>query len=446
MTEIIQFEDKHLAHFAYAVISGDEMAVIDPARDPQPYYDLAKKYGATIKAVIETHPHADFISSHKEIQAHTGATIYVSKLLGAEYTHQFFDEGDTIQIGKVSLHAINTPGHSPDSICILLVNEQGKKEAVFTGDTLFIGDCGRPDLRETAGAITSERKELAANMYHSLRDKLMVLPDDVIVYPAHGAGSLCGKGLSKANSSTIGQEKATNWSLQPASEQDFINELLDNQPFVPKYFVHSVELNKKGAPNVADALNKIVVSEELPAGISDALIIDTRDESIFKKGHLPGAINLMDDTKFETWLGSVVSPGEKFYLVADTRQRTNELLQRISKIGYEGQVLKAFASGQAGDVTEDKIDLEAFQRTPDDYTIVDIRNRSEVKNKKVFDNAIEIPLPELRERVLEIPSGKPVVVHCAGGYRSAAGAAIIKQALQGDNVPVYDLSYDIKKF
>jgi glyoxylase-like metal-dependent hydrolase (beta-lactamase superfamily II) len=245
--EIVQFNDKNLAHFSYAIISQGKMALIDPARDPQPYYELAKQHDAKIVAVIETHPHADFVSSHFEIHQSTGAIIYVSKLLGADYPHQTFDDGDMISLGNIKLKALNTPGHSPDSICILAVNENGKEEVVFTGDTLFIGDCGRPDLRETAGAITTAREDLAKQMYHSLRDKLMTLPDSVIVYPAHGAGSLCGKGLSEKESSTIGIEKASNWCLQNDTEDNFVKELLADQPFVPKYFTYEVELNKKGA-------------------------------------------------------------------------------------------------------------------------------------------------------------------------------------------------------
>lgn len=257
--EIIQFEDKNLAHYSYAVISNKEIALIDPARNPQPYYDLAIQHDAKIIAVIETHPHADFVSSHLEIHESTGAIIYVSKLLGAEYDHRAFDENDEISLGNITLKALNTPGHSPDSICIIAINENGKEQAVFTGDTLFIGDCGRPDLRETAGAITTAREELARQMYHSLRDKLMNLGDDVLVYPAHGAGSLCGKGLSAKNSSTIGFEKAYNWCLQKLTEEEFVKELLTDQPFVPKYFTYNVALNKKGAGSFSSGIAAIKI-------------------------------------------------------------------------------------------------------------------------------------------------------------------------------------------
>lgn len=271
--EIKQFEDKNLAHYSYAIHSNGEIALIDPARDPQPYYDFAKQRHAKITAVIETHPHADFVSSHLEIHETTRATIYVSKLLGAEYAHHFFDDGDTISLGKSTLKALNTPGHSPDSISIVALDENGMEQAVFTGDTLFIGDCGRPDLREQAGAITSPRTELAKQMYHSLRDKLITLPDSVMVYPAHGAGSLCGKGLSEQSSSTIGAEKMSNWSLQPMSETDFVQKLLTDQPFIPKYFPFDVGINKKGAESYQKVFQKCSTKNLLLALIAQVRLI-----------------------------------------------------------------------------------------------------------------------------------------------------------------------------
>lgn len=442
--EIKQFEDKNLAHYSYAILSGGAVALIDPARDPQPYYDFAKANNAVITTVIETHPHADFVSSHIEIHKTTGATIYVSKLLGAEYEHETFDEGDAIVLGNITLKALNTPGHSPDSISIVAVDEQGKEHAVFTGDTLFIGDCGRPDLRETAGAITATRESLARQMYYSLRNKLMVLPGDVAVYPAHGAGSLCGKGLSTANRSTIGAEKISNWSLQEMTEKEFISSLLSNQPFIPKYFTFDVGINKKGADNYLQSVVGVPfesMEQNLKPGV---LIIDTRPQQQFKNGHYKNAINLMDDTKFETWLGSIVNPGEQFYLVGNNEQSLKELVGRIAKIGYEKQVLAAWVIKKGFSVmmpfSENELKLH-----PHFYTIVDVRNESEVNTKKVFENAINIPLPTLRERVNEIPLDKPVVVHCAAGYRSAAGSSIIKSQLNSA-VPVYDLSEAIKNY
>jgi glyoxylase-like metal-dependent hydrolase (beta-lactamase superfamily II)/rhodanese-related sulfurtransferase len=448
--EIKQFEDKNLAHYSYAIVSNGEVALIDPARNPQPYYDFTKQNNAKITAVVETHPHADFVSSHLEINNTTGATIYVSKLLGAEYPHQTFDDGDAIVLGNITLKALNTPGHSPDSISIVAIDENGKENAVFTGDTLFIGDCGRPDLREQAGAITATREELAKQMFHSLRNKLMTLPDDVFIYPAHGAGSLCGKGLSDQNSSTIGAEKIGNWSLQNLSEQAFVKELLSDQPFIPKYFPFDVGINKKGADAYATSILKVqqretITSEEFANLLNpDILIIDTRPQELFKKSHLKNATNLMNDTKFETWLGSIVNPDEPFYLIAENVMVLNQLIERTSKIGYEKQIVLAFVMDY-GNTEMNVFDSDNLKDNEDAFTIVDIRNHSEVKNNKIFANAIHIPLHELRERTNEIPVHKPIVVHCAGGYRSAAGSSIIKSKLNG-TLQVYDLSEAVKQF
>ena len=441
--EVIQFEDKSLAHYSYSVISNGEMAVIDPSRNPQPYYDLAQEHDAKIIAIIETHPHADFVSSHLEIYKTTGAPIYVSKLLGADYEHKFFDNGDVIKIGATSLKALNTPGHSPDSICIVAINEEGKEEAVFTGDTLFIGDCGRPDLRESAGALVASRNDLAKKMYHSLRDQLMTLPDNVLVYPAHGAGSLCGRGLSEKNSSTIGIEKASNWCLQPFSEQDFVEELLKDQPFIPRYFAYDVELNKKGAPNYAEAITQVMISEEMPSVLKDYVIIDLRDKSDFKKGFIKNSINLMDDFRFETWLGSIVAPGEKFYLTGGSKKQLQSLIGRVAKIGYESQIEMAFVLKEVNGETIQPFNADQFRQSPDSFTILDVRNPSEVKEQVYFLPSINIPLYELRERGNEIPTDKPVVVHCVGGYRSAAAVSILKNILK-NKTGVFDMGEAVK--
>lgn len=446
--EVKQFQDKNLAHYSYAIVSHGEVALIDPSRNPQPYYDFAKEHHAKITTIIETHPHADFVSSHLEIYKATGATIYVSELLGAEYPHQTFDDDDAIILGHITLKALDTPGHSPDSISILLIDENDKERAIFSGDTLFIGDCGRPDLREQAGSITMTRKDLAIKMYYSLRQKYLPLPDDVLLYPAHGAGSLCGKGLSQQNTSNMGAEKMNNWSLQQMSEEEFVAQLLADQPFVPKYFPYEVGLNKKGADNFAESISKVekikaenVETKKLDASI---VIIDSRPQQQFKKGHLKNAINLMKDNSFETWLGSIVEPGEKFYLVAEDETVLNELIARIAKIGYEGQIKLAIA-GDIGDIVTANFDSTELRENEEAFTIVDIRNPSEIKSKKIFEHTIEIPLYELRERINEIPLNKPIVVHCEAGFRSAAGSSIIKSKVNG-TAQVFDLSEAVKTF
>ena len=447
---IKQFEDKNLSHYSYAIISDSakKIILIDPSRNPQQYLKYAKENDAQITGVIETHPHADFVSSHLELHQSTGATIYASELAGALYPHQTFDEGQSIQLGKIKLSALNTPGHSPDSISILLEHE-GKQKAVFTGDTLFIGDCGRPDLREGAGKIQTTRLELAKQMYHSLRDKLMKLEDDVIIYPAHGAGTLCGKNLSEESSSTIAEEKKTNWSLQEATEEEFVKNLLADQPFVPLYFPFDVELNRKGAACLKESIARIKIGgtadEKTISALDKSLwVIDTRKENEFKNGHLPHSVNLMEDGKFETWLGSIIKPDEKFYLASQSKEQLQTMLERAAAIGYESQVAEAFVI-EDGNMQQEKINVDEFKKHEDDYTIVDVRNTLEVKEGKIFKNSISIPLAEVRNRVNEIPTDKPIVVHCAGGYRSAAASSLIHSKLNG-SVKVFDLGEAIKQF
>lgn len=441
---IQQFYDEGLAHASYAILSAGKVALVDPGRNPQPYYDFAEAHHAKIVAVIETHPHADFVSSHLEFHQNEGATVYISKLVGAEYPHTGFDEGQSFEMGKVSFHALHTPGHSPDSISILLKDENGKDHALFSGDTLFIGDVGRPDLREKAGNMTAQREELAKMMYYTVQDKLKPLADDVIVYPAHGAGSLCGKNLSDARQSTIGEQRASNWAFGDLDEKTFVKGLLEGQPYIPKYFGYDVDLNKKGAPAFQRSISQVSIWPEgskLPEG---AVIIDSREQDKFRKGHLPGAINIMNGGKFETWLGSIVGPEEKFFLIADSAAELEILIFKAAKIGYEQLIKGAVVNPESMTETENTFDIEAFKSNPDAYTIVDIRSKDEHKNAPIFEQSINIPLHELRERTGEIPTQKPVVVHCAGGYRSAAGSSIVAGALK--NAEVLDFSEAIKDF
>jgi hydroxyacylglutathione hydrolase len=441
--QIQQFYDKGLAHASYVVRAGRQMAVIDPGRDPQPYYDFADEHDAEIIAIIETHSHADFVSSHLEIARETDATIYCSKLVAAKYPHRNFDDGDRIKLGNVELHAINTPGHSPDSISVLLIDEAAQTRAVFTGDTLFVGDVGRPDLREEAAAGGHTREELAAQLYQSTRQKLMALPGTTRVYPAHGPGSLCGKTTSPELDSTIAKELATNYALQPMTEQEFIKVLLEDQPFIPKYFSHGVRLNMQGAPNFEDSVRAVPRLNSGAALTPGVLLIDTRPAAKFRASHLPGAINLMDGPKFETWLGSVVGPTEKFYLLADTQIQLDAVIRKAAKIGYESNIIGALLAPTTMPNTSPTVDVALVREHPEEFTVVDIRNRNEAQTP-LFEEALLIPLPELRERVGEIPTDKPVLVHCAGGYRSAAGTSIIQNALL--HTPVLDLSEAVTEF
>ncbi|GAB2476774.1 MBL fold metallo-hydrolase [Algoriphagus taiwanensis] len=441
---IKQFYDEGLAHASYAILSEGKVALVDPGRNPQQYYDFAQANDAQIVAVIETHPHADFVSSHLEFHKNEGATIHVSKMVGAEYPHTGFDEGDSFAMGKVTFHALHTPGHSPDSISILLKDENGKDHALFSGDTLFIGDVGRPDLREKAGNMTAQREELARMMYHTVQNKLKPLADDILVFPAHGAGSLCGKNLSDARQSTIGEQRATNWAFSDLDEKTFMDSLLQGQPYIPKYFGYDVDMNKKGAPSYQRSLSQVSIwpeGSQLPEG---ALVIDARKNEQFVQGHIPGAINIMNGGKFETWLGSIVGPEEKFFLVADSAAELEILITKSAKIGYE-QLIHGAVVNPAG-MTEKgtSFDVEGFKANQDAFTIVDIRSRDEHANSPIFEGALNIPLQELRERAQEIPTEKPVLIHCAGGYRSAAGSSIV--AGKVESVEVFDFSEAIKDF
>lgn len=442
--QIHSFYDEGLAHASYAILSQGKIALVDPGRNPQPYTDFANAEGAKIVAVIETHPHADFVSSHLEFHQTDDAVIYVSNRVGATYPHQSFDEGGVLTIGRISLHALHTPGHSPDSISILLRDEQGQDHALFSGDTLFIGDVGRPDLREKVGNLTAQREELASKMYHTVQTKLKPLADAVLVFPAHGAGSLCGKNLSDARESTIGEQRATNWAFTDQDETTFVDMLLQGQPYIPKYFGYAVDLNKKGAPNYQNSLAQV---SRLPEGATlptDALVVDTRKQELFIAGHFPGAINLQNGGKFETWLGSILGPEERFFLVASTVTELEVLIQKTAKIGYEAHIQGAVVNPAGMTATGTSFDLTAFQNHPDQFTLVDIRSRDEHANTPIFAGAVNIPLPELRERAGEISVSKPILIHCAGGYRSAAGVSIV--AGQVKQVPVFDFSEAIKDY
>ena len=441
---IKQFYDEGLAHASYAIESEGLIALVDPGRNPNPYYDFAETCGGKIVAVIETHPHADFVSSHLEFHQNEDATIYVSKLVEADYPHSSFDEGDSFKLGKLSFHALHTPGHSPDSISVILKDENGKDYALFSGDTLFIGDVGRPDLREKAGNMKAQRKELAQMMYKTVQTKLKPLSDDIIVYPAHGAGSICGKNLSDERQSTIGEQRENNWAFGDLDEKSFVDSLLEGQPYIPKYFSYDVDMNKTGAPAYQRSISRVGIWSEGASISEGSLIIDARKKETFAEGHIPGSINIMNGAKFETWLGSIVAPEEHFFLVSDSIAELEDLINKASKIGYEQLIKAAVINPKGMSARESSFNVDEFKTNPDKFTIVDIRSRDENHNSPIFEKAMNIPLQELRERTVEIPDEKPILVHCAGGYRSAAGSSIV--AGQKQNVEVFDFSEEIKNF
>jgi glyoxylase-like metal-dependent hydrolase (beta-lactamase superfamily II)/rhodanese-related sulfurtransferase len=444
---IHQFYDDGLAHASYAFEADGKVIFVDPARHADPYLEYAKTHELEIVGIIETHPHADFASSHLELHLRAAAPIYCSRKTEATYPHEGFDEGDTVQVGDYTLRALNTPGHSPDSICIVVEGRDGTQHAVFTGDTLFVGDVGRPDLREGDGTNDTQKKELARAMFRSLNGKLRHLDRGAVVYPAHGPGSLCGKGAGDQKISSIGQELDENPAFAFGSEDDFVRWLLADQPFVPQYFPYGVKINKQGLPKRAESLERVPRLAANARPDSNITVVDTRDEAIFKKGYFPNSLNIQGGNKFETWLGSLVAPEEPYYLVAANEEKLGAVLEKAAKIGYETFVEGAFALDRGyADRSIEPIDLDSFKANPTDYTIVDVRNASEVEeNGLTFDHAVNLPLPELADRTDEIPAtDKPIVVHCAGGYRSAAAASIVARALPERKV--LDLSEAVNEF
>ena len=443
--KIKQFKDDPLAHYSYALVSEGEMALVDPARNPMQYYKYAEENNAKIVAVFETHPHADFVSGHLQIHEETGAQIYLSEKVGVNYPHTPFDECQSLKVGNVTITPLHTPGHSPDSLTFIA--KEKEETVMFSGDTLFIGNVGRPDLREKAGNMKAKRLELAKQMYHTMQTKFNDLPDNTVVYPAHGAGSLCGKNMSDASSSTLGNERQGNWAFKDQTEEDFIEELLKDQPFIPAYFGFNVDLNRDGALNVQKAKYEVPVQlcvVEVEKGVK---VVDSRAGDHYKKGHLANSINIMarsNSDKFETWLGAIIEPKEEFYLVVESVEDLDELLERTAKIGYEKQLKGVVTLSEKVSNSSEVFKLDEFKAKPDDYTILDIRNASEVSEGKIFFKAETIPLNELRERADELPTDRPIVVHCAGGYRSAAGSSILENKLK--DVAVYDMSDAIKEF
>ncbi len=441
---IEQLYDYGLAHGSYVIISNGEAAVVDTARDPQPYLDKINELGAKLKYIIETHPHADFVSSHLELSKLTGAPILVSTLLGAEYDFTPFDDGTEVKLGNVILKSLHTPGHSPDSISILAIDEDGKEHSIFTGDTLFVGDVGRPDLREEVGAIQQSREDLARDMFHSTRNKIMTLQHNVIVYPAHGAGSLCGKNLSSDLTSTIGKELESNYALQNHDVDSFVKILTDDQPFIPKYFGYDVNMNKKGAPNYMESINAVKRADTFTNNEKGFLVIDSRPQDQYKAGFFEGSINIPNDLKFETWVGSLVAPTERFYLIATNEEEREELIRKLAKIGYELLIETAYSTLGNKNKSIELIDLNAFKSNKEAYNVVDVRNVGEYKDGAFINGAKNFPLPNLREEWQNIDISKPVIVHCKGGYRSAIATSILYQNLK--DAKIYDLSFAIEEF
>ncbi len=441
---IEQFEDKGLAHFSYAVMADKKIIIIDPKRNPQPYYDFAKKNNAVITGVIETHPHADFVSSHLEIHKTLNVPIYASSLTKSKYPLKKFDEGDVIKLtGNIGLRGLYTPGHAPDHVAAVLY-ESGKDKVVFSGDSLFFGDVGRPDLLDFSNESNRQRAYLAGMMYDTIHHKFSKLDDDVILYPSHGAGSLCAKSIRKGVSSTIGYEKQNNYAFENRTKEEFIGLILSDQPFIPKYFAYDVGMNREGAPAFQASLSAIKYLPKNYKPEHDALIIDSRPAAAFKASYLPNAINIQASGQLETWLGSLVAPQSKFYLVSGDEQSLQTAIGRAAAIGYESNIKGAFVYDAADGKQFATFDQNTFDPSANNYTYLDVRTAREVKNTASIQNSLNIPLQELQDRLKEIPTDKPLLVYCASGYRSAIAGSILKKTFP--SVQIVDLGPAVSQY
>ncbi len=420
-----------LAHASYLIGSEGHAAVVDPQRDVDQYIDEAKAQGLEIKYVIETHLHADFVSGHHELAERTGAEIVFGNKSDASFPYRAVWDDDEIALGKVTLRFLETPGHTPESISIVVIDtlDPDQPRKVLTGDTLFIGDVGRPDLVGSKG-YTSE--QMAGMLYESLHGKLLKLDDSVEVYPAHGAGSLCGRNISKETSSTIGEQRQFNYALKPVPKEDFVRMMISELSEVPEYFPRDAELNRQGATSLGDLAEPVALSPDEIDAIGD-LILDVRNASAFGDGHISGALNIGLRGQFASWAGSLLPTDRKIVVVAEYEAEVDQAVTRLARVGVEN--VKGFLKGgmyawdQAGKpiATIEQIPVDELRdriQETVDLQIIDVRRPAEFKDGHI-GNAVNIPLSEIRERVGELDRDRPLAVICQGGYRASAATSIM---------------------
>ncbi|UZD22504.1 MBL fold metallo-hydrolase [Algoriphagus halophytocola] len=428
-----------LAQGAYYIESDGEAAVIDPLREVQPYIEKAARRNAKIKFVFETHFHADFVSGHQDLSAKTGAPIvYGPTSMKMGFDAIVAEDGQEFQIGKAKVKVLHTPGHTMESSCYLLYNEAGKPEAIFTGDTLFIGDVGRPDLAQKVVEDLTQDK-LAGHLYDSLRNKIMPLPDDLIVYPAHGAGSACGKNMSKETSDTLGNQKKTNYALQEMTKEEFIKEVITGLTPPPAYFPQNVMMNIQGYDSIDAVLERGVkpltpAQFEAAANETGALILDTRAPQVFAKGFVPNSVNIGIDGSFAVWVGAMIPDLKQEILVVAEEGREEEVITRLARVGYdfalgylEGGVEAWEKAGFELDSIESITAEELADRKQEnpELNILDVRKNSEFLSEHVLD-AENAPLDYINDSMLKVDKAKTYYVHCAGGYRSMVFNSILR--------------------
>jgi hydroxyacylglutathione hydrolase len=424
-----------LSQGAYYIESNGEVAIIDPLREVNSYIEKTAKNGAKIKYILETHFHADFVSGHVTLAEKTGAPIVFGPTANPSFKAHIAQDGEVFMLGELTITVLHTPGHTQESVCYLLKDNHGKNHALFSGDTLFLGDVGRPDLAQKASNISKE--ELAGTLFDSLRNKVMTLPDDVIVFPAHGAGSACGKNLSKETSGTIGNQKKTNYALRSdMTKEEFIKEVTDGLLPPPSYFPMNVKLNKEGYKNVEDIINGAVAYDakkfELIAKGLDVLILDVRHQDDYVKGHIPQSIFIGIDGDFAPWVGALIPDIKQSILLVTPIGREEESITRLARVGFDNTL--GYLSGgfetwkNAGleydtinnitaDILESQIDRKKL--------IFDVRKEGEFLSEHI-ENANSTPLDSINDHLSKFPKDAEFYVHCAGGYRSVIATSILK--------------------
>jgi hydroxyacylglutathione hydrolase len=426
-----------LAQGAYYIISENEAVIIDPLRETDPYIKRAEEDGVKIKYILETHFHADFVSGHLDLAKKTGATIVYGPNANPSYPVHLAEDGELLKFGKLAIKVLHTPGHTMESSCYLLLDETGKETALFSGDTLFIGDVGRPDLAQKAATMTQE--QLAGLLFHSLRTKIMTLPDNVVVYPAHGAGSACGKNMSKETSDLLGNQKKTNYALREnMSESEFVKEVTDGLLPPPGYFGMNVAMNKQGYDEydavLKRGLNSLSIEsfETILTDTDDILVLDTRNASEFANSFIPGSISIGLEGQFAPWVGALIPDVKQKIALVTEIGKEEETIRRLSRVGYdnvvgylEGGIENWKSSGKETDSIE-RISAQDLEKEIDTKsTIIDVRKPGEFQAEHI-ENVPNIPLDYLNVHMQEFPKNDPFILHCAGGYRSIIAASILK--------------------
>ncbi|MER2996600.1 MBL fold metallo-hydrolase [Pontibacter populi] len=433
-----------LAQGAYYIESNGEAVIIDPLREVKPYLEKAEKDNATIKYVLETHFHADFVSGHVDLAKASGATIVFGPNAQTTYEAYIAKDGEELKVGNVTIKVLHTPGHTMESTTYLLRDENGRDYALFSGDTLFIGDVGRPDL---AAKSDLTQDQLAGHLYDSLRNKIMTLADDVIVYPAHGAGSACGKNMSKETSDTLGNQKKTNYALRAdMTKEEFIKEVTDGLTPPPSYFPLNVKMNKEGYDNIESVLEQGLQALspeafEAAANETGALVLDTRSPETFAAGFIPNSINIGIDGSFAPWVGTLIPDIKQQILLVTDAGREEEVVTRLARVGYDytiGYLKGGFAAWKETGKETDTIQSISADEFANRYAqnnvvkVVDVRKPGEYQSEHV-ETAQSAPLDYLNEHLAELPKEETMYLHCAGGYRSMIAASILK-ARGFDNV------------